>query len=138
MTEGTNIHWSAIDHAVITCADIEKSVAFYGGGLQMTINRLPDGRVEAGFGRCKLNLQSAGKAYGPAKNLGKHWSANICLLVEQGISGLECQLKEIGLRIEEGPVERLGAQGTIISLYLYDPDDNLIEISEYLSNAEKI
>lgn len=138
MTEGTDIQWSAIDHAVITCADIEKSVAFYGGGLQMTINRLPDGRVEAGFGRCKLNLQPASKPYGPVKNLGKHWSANICLLVEQGLFVVESHLKEIGLRIEEGPVERVGAQGTVLSLYLYDPDDNLVEISEYRNNAEKI
>lgn len=132
------VQWSAIDHAVITCADIEKSVAFYGGGLQMAINRLPDGRIEAGFGRCKLNLQPAGKQFGPSKNAGRHWSANICLLVENGLSGIESHLKEIGLRIEEGPVERVGAQGTILSLYLYDPDDNLIEISEYRTNAEKI
>lgn len=46
-----------MDHAVITCADIEKSVAFYGGGLQMANNRLQDGRIEAGFDR--LQAQSA-------------------------------------------------------------------------------
>ena len=132
------IAWAALDHAVITCADIEKSVAFYGGGLCMAINRLDDGRVEATFGRCKLNLQPNNRHYGPPKNAGRSWSANICLLVEQGLSDVESHLKEIGLRIEEGPVEPVGAQGTILSLYLYDPDGNLIEISEYPSHAEKI
>ena len=130
--------WSSLDHVVITCADIEESVTFYGGGLGMLINRLEDGRVEAVFGLCKLNLQPEGRRYGPPKNAGRSWSANICLLVEQGLSDVEFRSKEIGLRIEEGPVERVGAQGTILSLYLYDPDGNLIEISEYTSHAEKI
>ena len=130
--------WAALDHVVITCADIEKSVAFYGGGLQMQINPLNDGRMEAIFGRCKINLQPAGRAYGPSKNAGRHWSANICLLVKEGLLGVENHLKEKGLRIEEGPVLRVGALGPIVSLYLYDPDDNLIEISEYRSDAETI
>ena len=104
----------------------------------MAINRLNDGRVEAMFGRCKLNLQPNNRHYGPPKNAGRSWSANICLLVKHGLSRVESHLNEIGLRIEEGPVERVGARGTILSLYLYDPDGNLIEISEYLSHAEKI
>jgi len=129
--------WSSLDHVVITCADIEESVTFYGGGLGMLINRLEDGRVEAVFGLCKLNLQPEGRRYGPPKNAGRSWSANICLLVQQGLSDVESHLKEIGLRIEEGPVKRIGALGPIFSLYLYDPDDNLIEISEYRTHAQK-
>ena len=132
------IAWSAMDHAVITCADIETSVAFYGGGLQMQINRLVDGRVEAVFGSCKLNLQPQGQRYGPPKNAGRIWSANICLLVEHGVTGIASHLKALGLHIEEGPVMRVGARGAIRSLYVYDPDGNLIEISEYPSHAEKI
>ena len=138
MSAVPSIHWSAMDRAVITCADIETSVAFYGGGLGIMINRLPDGRVEAGFGRCKLNLQPAGISCGPSKNAGRHWSADFCILVVQGLSGVEFHFKEIGLRVEEGPVERIGAQGTILSLFSYDPDGNLIEISEYRADAKKI
>ena len=137
MGEPHHFAWASLDHVVITCTDIEKSVAFYGGGLCMTINRLDDGRVEATFGLCKLNLQPSGRLYGPPKNAGKSWSANICLLVERGLIGVESRLNEIGLCIEEGPVERIGALGPILSLYLYDPDGNLIEISEYQTNAQK-
>ncbi|AZV78902.1 VOC family protein [Parasedimentitalea marina] len=132
------IRWTAIDHVVVTCEDIEQSVAFYGGGLGMGIVRLEDGRVEVLFGACKLNLQPEGEQYGPPKNAGRRWSANICFLVNQSISDVEQQLKVRGLRIEDGPVERRGALGAITSLYLYDPDDNLIEISEYRIDAEKV
>lgn len=138
MVKPHQIAWAALDHVVITCADLEKSVAFYGGGLGMVISRLDDGRIEATFGRCKLNLQPANRHFGPPRNAGRSWSANICLLVEHGLSDVESHLREIGLRIEEGPVARVGAQGTILSLYLYDPDGNLIEISEYPSHAKKI
>jgi hypothetical protein len=61
--------------------------------------------------------------------------ANICLLVKQGLSDVELHLKETGHRIKEGLVERRGARGLITSLYLYDPDDYLIEISEYRTDA---
>lgn len=132
------VQWTAIDHVVVTCEDIEQSVAFYGGGLGMGIVRLEDGRVEVLFGACKLNLQPKGKRYGPPKNAGRRWSANICFLVKQGISDVEELLKVRGLHIEDGPVKRRGALGSITSLYLYDPDDNLIEISEYRTDAEKI
>lgn len=131
MDEKTIFQWSAIDHAVITCVDIDRSVAFYREGLGMRINSLEDGRVEAQFGRCKLNLQPAGKSYGPPRNAGRKWSANICMLVERGLGEVEHHLKEAGIRIEEGPIKRCGALGPITSIYVYDPDDNLIEISEY-------
>ncbi|MBN9672175.1 VOC family protein [Roseibium aggregatum] len=129
------IDWTAIDHVVITCADIKRSVAFYGGVLGMRTTTLPDGRTEVHFGRCKLNLQPAGRAFAPARNAGRIWSANICLLVENGLDPVVDRLQQHGVCIEQGPVEKIGALGPVTSVYVYDPDDNLIEISEYRSDA---
>ncbi|AQQ03949.1 hypothetical protein B0E33_10405 [Roseibium algicola] len=129
------IDWTAIDHVVITCADVERSVAFYGDVLGMRAEFLADGRIEIHFGRCKMNLQPAGRAFGPLRNAGRSWSANICLLVENGLDPAMHRLRRHGIRIEEGPVEKIGTLGPITSIYVYDPDDNLIEISEYRSNA---
>ena len=59
-------------------------------------------------------------------------SADICLIVEDGIADVIAQLATAGGPVEAGPVERTGATGLIVSCYLRDPDHNLIELSNYL------
>jgi catechol 2,3-dioxygenase-like lactoylglutathione lyase family enzyme len=120
-----------VDHAVITCRNLNASRDFYGRLLGMRMVELADGRVEAHFGKSKINLQPDGQAYGPAANQGLHWSLNICLVSKESIDVVERTLKRAGVRIEEGPVERLGASGVMQSIYFRDPDGNLLEISSY-------
>nr|WP_256127822.1 VOC family protein [Arthrobacter sp. SDTb3-6] len=123
-----------IDHVVITCKDLLESRDFYGERLGMRIIELADGRVEAHFGRSKVNLQPAGQTYGPVTNQGLHWNLNICLVSSQRIDTVEEILTGAGILIEDGPVERLGASGKMQSVYFRDPDGNLIEISSYIDS----
>jgi catechol 2,3-dioxygenase-like lactoylglutathione lyase family enzyme len=120
-----------IDHVVITCRNLIDSRDFYGRLLGMRIVELADGRLEAHFGRSKINLQPAGQLYGPATNAGLHWNLNICLVSSKPIDDVEAGLSLVGIHIEEGPVERLGASGLMQSIYFRDPDGNLVEISSY-------
>lgn len=120
-----------IDHVVITCRSLTDSRDFYERLLGMRLVELSDGRLEAHFGKAKINLQPAGKLCGTATNAGLHWNLNICLVSRKPIDEVEAVLSYVGIDIEEGPVERLGASRLMQSIYFRDPDGNLIEISSY-------
>ncbi|MCT7581483.1 hypothetical protein [Aliarcobacter butzleri] len=62
----------------------------------------------------------------------KEGSANLCFIVEQDLEDIVLYLQKEGIKIEEGIVERTGANGKIKSIYLRDPDLNLIELSNYI------
>lgn len=119
------------DHIVITCQDLAKSAAFYRDVLGMKLDELSDGRVEAHFGSHKINLQPAGVQYGPPSNAGRTWTGNICIIAEEPVQEIAKDLIFSGVTIEEGPVRKIGAMGPIQSIYFRDPDENLIEISNY-------
>jgi catechol 2,3-dioxygenase-like lactoylglutathione lyase family enzyme len=123
-----------VDHVVITCKNISDSRDFYGRLLGMQLVELTDGRVEAHFGRSKINLQPAGQSYGPATNRGLQWNVNICLVSNERIDVVEEVLSHAGIHIEEGPVERLGTSGMMQSMYFRDPDRNLLEVSSYVTS----
>ena len=127
--ESVHLGLDYIDHVVITCRSLADSRDFYGRLLGMRLVELSDGRLEAHFGKAKINLQPAGQLYGPATNAGLHWNLNICLVSRKPIDEVEAVLSYVGIDIEEGPVERLGASGLIQSIYFRDPDGNLIVIS---------
>jgi len=119
----------AIDHLVLTVADIDATVEFY---EQLGVRReiFGDGRVALHFGDQKLNLHLAGAEIAPHAREPTPGSADLCFLIDGRLSDLEAALADAGLPIELGPVERTGAQGPIRSLYLRDPDGNLVELSE--------
>ena len=119
----------AIDHLVLTVADIDATVEFY---EQLGVRReiFGDGRVALHFGDQKLNLHLAGAEIAPHAREPTPGSADLCFLIDGRLSDLEAALADAGLPIELGPVERTGAQGPIRSLYLRDPDGNLVEVSE--------
>ena len=80
----------------------------------------------------KINLHKLGSEFEPkAKNV-KEGSADLCFIVEQNLEDIVLYLKKEGIKIEEGIVERTGANGKIKSIYLRDPDLNLIELSNYI------
>jgi catechol 2,3-dioxygenase-like lactoylglutathione lyase family enzyme len=122
----------ALDHLVLTVADVEASVVFY-ERLGMRREVFGEGRVALRFGTQKLNLHAAGAEIAPHARQPAPGSADLCFLVEGSLEDLGSELAAAGIQIEVGPVERTGAQGPIRSLYLRDPDGNLVELSEPLT-----
>lgn len=122
----------AIDHVVLTVRDIPASVAFYTRVLGMREVVFGGGRRALAFGRCKLNLHQAGREFEPKAAHPAPGAIDLCLLVRTPIDEVVRQLAALGAAIEAGPVERTGAQGPILSVYVRDPDGNLIELSNPL------
>jgi catechol 2,3-dioxygenase-like lactoylglutathione lyase family enzyme len=121
-----------LDHLVLTVASIEAAAEFYTRVLGMGVVTFGAGRTALTFGTSKINLHEAGKEFEPKARRPTPGSADICLIVEDGIAEVMAELAAAGVGIEEGPVPRTGATGPIRSLYLRDPDDNLVELSEPL------
>jgi catechol 2,3-dioxygenase-like lactoylglutathione lyase family enzyme len=90
------------------------------------------GRTALAFGRSKINLHRAGHEFEPKARRPTPGSADLCLIVTEPLSVVQAELTAAGVVIEEGPVERTGAQGPLLSLYVRDPDANLVELSTYL------
>ncbi len=124
-----------IDHLVLTVADIEATVAFYEGILGMRRVDFGEGRVALAFGRQKINLHQAGQEFEPKADKVMPGSADLCFIVADPLEDSLVELAQAGVDLIEGPVIRTGAIGSIRSLYLRDPDGNLIEISSYLEDS---
>lgn len=118
-----------IDHLVLTVRDIEATCEFYARVLGMDIVTFGAGRKALSFGQQKFNLHEAGKEFEPKARKPTPGSIDICLITGTPIAQVIAQLQKTGVEIIEGPVERTGAAGPIISVYFRDPDSNLIEVS---------
>lgn len=117
-----------IDHIVISTSNIVKSFDFYTNILGME----PDtnnNRFAVKFGNQKINLHAGKAQFLPAAKVPTFGSMDLCLLVEGDLNEIKTEIESKGIQIEEGIVIRNGAQGAIKSIYLRDPDGNLIEIS---------
>ncbi len=131
------------DHLVLTCRDVKASIRFYTEVLGMREVTFGAGRKALAFGRQKLNLHPLGqKASGASSSVAAvaaaptPGSADLCLIVAEPISAVLAHLAVCGVPVEEGPVTRTGALGPIESVYLRDPDGNLIELSRYIDNID--
>ncbi len=122
-----------LDHLVLTVADLDATIAFYCGVLGMEAVTFGGGRRALAFGHSKINLHEAGKEFEPYAAAPTPGSADLCLVATVPVDTVAEELAQAGIHIEEGPVERTGAVGTIRSVYVRDPDGNLIELSEYLT-----
>ena len=121
-----------IDHLVLTVADIDATCDFYRRALGMKrVTFGPDSRVALAFGTQKINLHRAGAEFEPKAERPTPGSADLCFITEVSIENFVGHLKEAGIAIIEGPVPRTGATGQMTSVYLRDPDGNLIEIARY-------
>lgn len=119
----------SIDHIVVTTRDLEKCLAFYSGALGMTLERFGEGRIALRFGEQKINVHPPGfeasiKARRPTPG-----SLDLCFLAACPLEDVIARLQKHGVKIEEGPSLRTGARFAIRSVYVRDPDDNLVEIS---------
>lgn len=121
-----------LDHLVLTVADLDATIAFYVDVLGMTATVFGDGRHALTYGRAKINLHEAGHEFEPKALHPQPGSADLCFIVDDEIDDVVAALTATAAVIEEGPVERTGALGPMRSVYLRDPDHNLIELSHYL------
>lgn len=119
-----------IDHLVLTVRDIATTCDFYGKVLGMKVVEFK-GRKALAFGAQKINLHEAGREFEPKADQPTSGSADLCLIVKGTLDEAAADLAAHGVPVVEGPVDRTGATGTIRSLYLRDPDLNLVELSVY-------
>ena len=124
---------ASLDHLVLTVTDISETCRFYEDILGMTATRFvpADGstRWALSFGSQKINLHQAGAEFDPKAIHPTPGSADLCFLSETPLPAWQDHLAAKGIAINEGPVPRTGATGPILSIYIRDPDGNLIEIS---------
>jgi catechol 2,3-dioxygenase-like lactoylglutathione lyase family enzyme len=118
------------DHVVLTTADLERCLDFYTRVLGMKVERYGQDRIALKFGDHKFNVHPPGfdasiKAHRPTPG-----SLDLCFLADRPLDEVIAHLKKEGIPIEEGPSNRTGARFTLRSVYVRDPDQNLIEISE--------
>jgi catechol 2,3-dioxygenase-like lactoylglutathione lyase family enzyme len=121
-----------IDHLVLTVADIEHSVEFYSNTLGMQRVEFAGGRVALRCGEQKINLHQSGREFEPKAQQVLPGSADLCFIIDTPVVEAIEQIRRLGIDIIEGPVERSGTNGAIVSAYLRDPDGNLLEISNYV------
>ena len=120
---------TSLDHLVLTVRDLEATVRFYVDGLGMELRTFGEGRKALHFGTQKINLHCAGHEFEPKAERPTPGSADLCFLTDTALPELACHLEGLGHRVIEGPVARAGAQGPMVSIYVRDPDGNLIEIA---------
>ena len=120
-----------LDHFVLTVASIERTCDFYARVLGMEVMTFGSGRKALGFGRQKINLHETGREFEPKAHKPTPGSADFCLITDSPSEDVVRHLNQLDVPIEEGPVPRTGASGPIISVYIRDPDRNLIEISNH-------
>ncbi|MGB8809018.1 MAG: VOC family protein [Acinetobacter calcoaceticus] len=125
---------SHLDHLVLTVTDIENTCNFYQTVLGFEVITFKGDRKALKFGHQKINLHQLGKEFEPKALQPTPGSADLCFISDTPISEVVGHLNQLNIQIEEGPVERTGAMHPILSVYIRDPDQNLIEISNILTS----
>ncbi|HVW77464.1 MAG TPA: VOC family protein [Alloacidobacterium sp.] len=120
-----------LDHLVLNVANIHATTDFYTEALGMEIVTF-NGRTALKFGDQKINLHQRGHEFEPKAARPTPGSADLCFITLTPIEEVVAYLNALRVHIEEGPVERIGAVGKLSSVYIRDPDQNLIEISNYI------
>ncbi|KIX05832.1 uncharacterized protein Z518_03805 [Rhinocladiella mackenziei CBS 650.93] len=126
---------SSLDHLVLTVKDLDATVKFYQDVLGMQFSSFAAAndpsivRHALNFGTQKINLHVSGKEFEPKAQYVQPGSADLCFLMEDNVDDVLSRCQERGITVLEGGqvVGRTGAQGKLRSLYVRDPDGNLIE-----------
>ena len=127
----------SIDHIVMQTVDVPETIKFYTEILGMTHSEFqpPTGgpvRQSLHFGAQKINLHEASAPFLPHARHPTAGSVDLCFITQQSIGDWQQHLAKCGIVIEYGPVRKTGANGPLLSIYIRDPDGNLIEISNYI------
>jgi catechol 2,3-dioxygenase-like lactoylglutathione lyase family enzyme len=120
------------DHIVLTVADLAATIAFYERALGMEARSFVSGGVERWalhFGDNKINLHQAGAEFEPKARAPSPGSADICFTTQRPVDALKTDLAALNIEVIDGPAARSGARAALLSIYLRDPDGNLIEIA---------
>lgn len=125
-----------LDHLVLTVADIPVTCAFYQDILGMDVITFGENRKALVFGNQKINLHQQGREIEPKAAQPSPGSADLCFIADTAIELVMAELIQKGIPVIEGIVDRSGATGRIRSVYFRDPDQNLIEISNYQQAGE--
>jgi catechol 2,3-dioxygenase-like lactoylglutathione lyase family enzyme len=120
-----------IDHVVMTVRNIDATCEFYSRLLGMRVVTFAGNRKALAFGRQKINLHEAKREFEPKAAHPTPGSLDICLVTTMPLAAVIEHLNAAGVAIIEGPVPKTGATGPIRSVYVRDPDLNLIEVSNY-------
>ncbi len=120
-----------LDHVVLTVRDLDATTAFYERVLGMRRIEFAGGtRVALAFGEQKLNLHEQGSEFLPNAREARPGSADLCLLVETPLDQVLAHLRSQGVALEHGPDGADGATGPLRSVWIRDPDGNLVELAE--------
>jgi len=121
----------AIDHIVLTVRDVDTTCAWYGRVLGMRRVEFDGGYVALHFGVQKINLHPDNAPYVPHATIAQPGTADVCFVATGTIEEIVAALNREDVAIEVGPVEQTGASGVMDSVYVRDPDGNLVEIASY-------
>lgn len=127
---------SAMDHFVLTTQNVEACLRFYTEILGME-KRETNGRLSLWFGAYKINIHTRPAEFLPAAEHPVPGSLDLCFEIENNIEAVLADLKSKNAPLVTGIVERNGAKGKMRSVYLRDPDGNLIELASYRKNELK-
>ena len=120
-----------LDHLVLTVKDVEASCAFYTRILGMQEVTYGHGRKAILFGSQKINFHQHGRELKPKALRPTPGSGDLCFITTDPLADVIHHIRDCGVEIVQGPVERTGALGSMMSIYIRDPDQNLIEIATY-------
>src|SRR5262249_14254728 len=125
----------SLDHLVLTVSDIDATVRFY-ERIGMRREVFGGGRIALRFGDQKLNLHEAGAEPAPHAARPTRGSADLCCLVDDDLGRVAESLSRAGIAVELGPVDRTGATSALSSLYVRDPDGNLVELAQSIERGD--
>ena len=121
-----------IDHLVLTTRDRDACIRFYSGILGMRLEKFStptEERLALKFGNQKINLHEWGREFDPRAHVPVPGSLDLCFIASVPLEEVIAKLAGAGIKIMQGPVMKTGATGPIRSVYVRDPDLNLVEIS---------
>ena len=121
----------SLDHLVLTVEDIERTCSFYETALGLERETFGEGRTALRFGRQKINLHPNPSPIDTKAGRPTPGSADICFIAAGPLEQVRQTLDAAGIPLVTGPVARVGALGPVTSLYIRDPDENLVEIATY-------
>ena len=122
-----------IDHIVLTTRDKEACIRFYTEVLGMKLERFrtpTEERLALKFGSQKINLHEWGREFEPRAHVAVPGSLDLCFIAAVPLERVIARLNELNVKIIDGPVPKTGAVSKLRSVYVRDPDLNLVEISE--------